>query len=408
MEPQRLKFQNLDSLTSGNANTHTILSKEHKFYALQEAILPFEVELNEDGSLNVDSNNIENDDALGFESFGGVLDYAISAHPKVDPMSGNLLFHSYSPAPDKVSESGYFKVGEYNVATRQVESYYGIKNEDGHTSMAHDLMFTTNHFVLYDNSAHFDLISMFDGKFFNWKPEHNLRIGLAPRHQANATGDDVVWFDVGSPQIMIHPLNAWEEDDGTVVLWAPIGDYFDISLDKGNNVYYMVEYRMNPNTGETTKTIIDKEWNIEFPRIRPDFIGQFGRFGTATIMEPKLGGDGLFKGFVIYDMLEKKTHKTVLYREGDVGGEAVVIPKPGTFKSHEFYVGTMIRNVKEEKSYFVLYDGETGGLAARVELPHRVPSGLHCGWLPEEQLRGHVDYHAGLKKQQTMTTVSKY
>jgi carotenoid cleavage dioxygenase len=307
-----------------------------------------------------------------------------------------------------VSESGNFKVGEYNMATRQVESYYGIKNEDGHASMAHDLMFTTNHFVLYDNSAHFDPIAMFEGKFFNWKPEHNLRIGLAPRHQANATGDDVVWFDVGSPQIMIHPLNAWEEDDGTVVLWAPIGDYFDISLDKGNNVYYMVEYRMNPNTGETTKTIIDKEWNIEFPRIRPDFIGQFGRFGTATIMEPKLGGDGLFKGFVIYDMLEKKPHKTVLYREGDVGGEAVVIPKPGTFKSHEFYVGTMIRNVKEEKSYFVLYDGETGGLTARVELPHRVPSGLHCEWLSEEQLRRHVDYHAGLKKQQTMTTVSKY
>jgi carotenoid cleavage dioxygenase-like enzyme len=82
VEPQRLKFQKLDSLTSGNANTHTILSKEHKFYALQEASLPFEVELNKDGSLNVDSNNIEHDDALGFESFGGVLDMPFPLIPK--------------------------------------------------------------------------------------------------------------------------------------------------------------------------------------------------------------------------------------------------------------------------------------------------------------------------------------
>lgn len=404
LEPRRLKFQNVDSLTVGQANTHIILSKEHKFYALHEASLPFEVELNEDGSMNVDPNN----SALGFESFGGVLDYAVSAHPKVDPVSGNFLFHSYSPDPNKVSESGNFKVGEYNIATRQVESYYGIRNEDGHTSFAHDMMFTANHFVLYDSSVHFDPVATVKyGTFFSWKPEHNLRFGLAPRHQANATGDDVMWFDVGSPQVIVHPLNAWEEDDGTVVLWSPTGDYFDISIEKGNNVFYMVEYRMNPNTGEVTKTVIDKEWNIEFSRIRPDFIGQFGRFGTATIMEPKLGGDALGKGFIIYDMLEKKMHKTVLYREGDVGGEAVVIPKPGTVESHEFYVVTMIQNMKEEKSYFVLYDGETGELTARVELPHRVPSGFHGEWLSEEQLRGHLDYHASLKKQQTMMTATE-
>ena len=188
-----------------------------------------------------------------------------------------------------------------------------------------------------------------------------------------------------------------------MVLWSPTGDFFDINIDQGNNVYYMAEYRIQPATGQITKTVIDDQWNVEFPRIRPDFIGRFGRFGTATIMDSTLGGDGLFKGFVIYDMLERKTHKTVLYREGDVGGEAVVIPKPGTTESHEFYVGTMIRNVQQEKSFFVLYDGETGDLTARVELPHRVPYGFHCEWLTEEQLQGHVEYHASLKQKTTAT-----
>ena len=61
-------------------------------------------------------------------------------------------------------------------------------------------------------------------------------IGLAPRHEPNATSNDEIWFTVDdhAPHIIIHPLNAWEEDDGTVVLWSPTGDYFDINIDQGN------------------------------------------------------------------------------------------------------------------------------------------------------------------------------
>lgn len=83
-----------------------------------------------------------------------------------------------------------------------------------------------------------------------------------------------------------------------------------------------------------------------------------------------------------------------MYPEGDVAGEAVVIPKPGTSESHEFYVGTWVRNTLQEKSFFVLYDGENGNKVARVEIPFRVPHGFNCEWFSEEQLEGHFAYHA--------------
>jgi len=392
LEPKRQALHDTPPLQVGMANTQTIMTREHKFYAVHETSLPYEIELDQDGSIVK---------GIGYETFGGILDYAVSSHPKVDPQNGNFLFHSYTAEPNAVKKDGNYKVGEYNLRDGKLESYFGIRTDDGHTSFAHDLMFTKNWFVVYDNSVHFNFKAMIaDGTFFTWTKQHTLKLGLAPRHnrhKANATDDDVIWFDVGTPHVIIHPLNAWEEDDGTVVMWSPTGDYFDVNIDKGNNKYYMAEYRMNPTTAEVKKTVIDDRWNVEFPRIRPDFIGRFGRFGTATIMEPKLGGDALFKGFVVYDMLERKTHRTVLYRDGDVGGEAVVIPKPGTAESHEFYIGTMIRNVREEKSYFVLYDGETGELTTRIELPHRVPYGFHCEWVSDEQLQGHVAYHAGRK-----------
>jgi len=387
LEPIRLAKFGIDALTVGQANTHTIMTKQHRFYAVHEASLPFEIVLNKDGYISA---------AVGYETFNNTLNYPVSAHPKVDHETGNFLFHSYSVDPKMTKKDGNFKFGEYSAETGRVESYFGVKTKDGHTSFGHDMMFTKSWFVILDNSVHLDPSQVFKetGNVFDWKEDQNLRLGLAPRHGANTTSDDVLWFDFGEPHIMIHPLNSWEEeDDGTVVMWSSCGNYFDMNIDKGVNKFYMAEFRMNPKTGENSMQIIDDRYNVEFPRIRLDHIGRFGRFGAATIMEPKLGGDGLFKGFAIYDMSEKKTSRVVLYREGDVGGEAVVLAKPGTTESHEFYVASFVRNTIEDKSFFVLYDGENGEQVVRVEIPYRVPYGFHCEWLDEKQLRGHLELH---------------
>ena len=106
--------------------------------------------------------------------------------------------------------------------------------------------------------------------------------------------------------------------------------------------------------------MIDDRYNVEFPRIRLDYVGRFGRYATATIMDTSLGGDALLRGYAKYDLLQKKTSQVVMYRQGEVAGEAVAIPKPGTSESHEFFVGTWVRNTLQDKSFFVLYDVKVG------------------------------------------------
>ena len=86
--------------------------------------------------------------------------------------------------------------------------------------------------LVIDSSVHFDPSKMFDEKadFLSWNERANLRIGLVPRildtTPAKPGAKDVLWMDVGRPYSMVHTLNAWEEDDGTVVLWAPLGESF--------------------------------------------------------------------------------------------------------------------------------------------------------------------------------------
>jgi carotenoid cleavage dioxygenase len=399
------KAYGLTTLTSGQANTHTVMYN-NKFLCCHEASLPFEVQLDNDGRIV---------QAVGFEEFNGVLDYPMSAHPKKDPVTGNFLFHGYAGDATLVKRYGPIKVGEYDTQRHQMLYYIGVRPDDEHTSFAHDMLFTKNWMVVYDSSVHFDTSKILEANtsFFNYNAAVTLRIALIPRlgskngNETALSSNDVIWIDAGTSHVMIHPLAAWEEEDGTVVLWSPIGDYFDGNIDSGLNVYHMAEFRMNPRTGRLlSKTMIDTTYNVEFPRVRDDCLGHFCRFGYAGIMDPTLGGDGLFSGFTVWDMEKRTLHKAVLYRKGDIGGEPVVIPKPGRTESNAVYLGTFVHNTNDNQSYFVLYDGEgDNSLVTRLKVPHRVPIGFHGQWVSGDELRAHVNYHATKFHQETPVVV---
>jgi carotenoid cleavage dioxygenase-like enzyme len=295
-----------------------------------------------------------------------------------------------------------------------VETYFGVKPADGRTSFGHDMMFTENWIILYHSSVHIDVTQIFNetGNLFDWKPEATLKIGLVPRFkedgadiQTNYTSDDVVWLDVGTPHAIVHPLNAWEEDDGTVVMWTPMGDSFNMNIDDGANYFYMAELRMDPVNRTITKMTIEDKYNVEFPRVREDFLGRFARYGTSGIMDVSEGGDGLFVGYNVWDMHEKKLHQVVRYKEGDLGGEPVLIPKPGSTDSGAFYVATFVFNKIDESSSFVMYDSETGEVEVRLKIPiSRVPFGFHGRWITGTQLENHISHHAAASA--TMSTMS--
>lgn len=72
----------------------------NKLYCLNEACIPLECKLLPSGKL----------EPVGYETFDGVLDFPISAHPRIDS-KGDLLFHSYTTNVETIEEQGTMKVG---------------------------------------------------------------------------------------------------------------------------------------------------------------------------------------------------------------------------------------------------------------------------------------------------------
>jgi len=401
----------LTSLEMGTGNTNALLYR-NKVYCLNEGSLPFEIGLTDVGAIDTETT-------VGHytKSFGDTpLDYPVSAHPKIDPRTGNLVFHGYTGQSERLKRDGPIKVGEWSVKDVLLQ-YLGLKFDDQHVSFSHDMMFTKQWIIAIDSSVHFDPSKMFDEKadFFSWNEHANLRIGLVPRisnttSAAKPSTKDVRWMDVGKPYSIVHTLNAWEEDDGTVVLWAPLGESFGLSVDTKSsvNAFYMSEIRMNPATGDVSVHKVSNH-SVEFPRVRDDCLGRKCRYGFAGIMAAPEdeGGDGAFKGFVSYDLILKKVHAVVKYPKNEFGGEHVVIPKLGSSVknvddddedndddgSKQVYLGTFVYNTEEEQSYFVLFDGDDATAnkpVSRLRMPYRVPYGFHGLWVDGANLKAHI------------------
>jgi 9-cis-epoxycarotenoid dioxygenase len=367
--------------TSAPPNTACLLYR-NKFYCLNEGNIPLECRILPNGSLQ----------PVGYESFGGVLDYPVSAHPRIDDTTGNLLFHSYTVDAAMLKRDGPMKIGTYSASKECVETYFSPVPDQKYVSFAHNLLHTRDYMIIYDCSIHFDPKAMFEGgSFFRTNPEYNLRFGILPKTCTRP--EDVTWFDTGRPGGIVHPLNSWQDEkDGTIVIWTPFCDNLVIDLESEDiNRFSMVEFRLNPTTGEVTRELIDDSVNIEFS-VAPA-MGRFVRYGYTAIQDPSTPGEGSFTGFCKWDMLERKLADTV-YFDG-LGGEPVVIDSKD---GDTIYVGAYAQ--KDDQSYFDLYHGETTERVARLKMPGRIPYGFHGLWIKGQDLVNHFDFHSAMEKKQ--------
>ena len=391
----KLKLLGISLEQCGQANTHTIMLG-NRFYALHEASLPFEVRLLEDGGI----------ESLGYDDFDGLLDFPVSAHPKVDRATGNFIFHSYSVRHAYELGKAPIKAGEYVPDAKHMKFYLGVNPLDKHVSFAHDIAFTTNFLVVYDSSVHFSPESIMNKSedFLSFNREHTFRIGLIPRKK-NVHWDEIHWFDTTIPLAVVHLLNAWEEvETGNVVLWAPVSS--DFSFRSG--LFNMAEFNMNIREGSVDMRLVDKSLNAEFCIVRDECYGIFCPYGYTGIMiqDPSLGAIGLFEGFAVWDMAAGKLLKAVYFPPGHIGQEPLVIPKqpkehlnlslPEQPVSDDVYIGIFMHNTLRNESYFSLFDGKHDSglpLVAKLKFPVRVPYGFHSQWVGGRALRAHLAFH---------------
>ncbi len=310
-------------------------------------------------------------ETIGRNDFYGTLPGAFSAHPKVDPVTGEMHAITYAWA-QWLDHVQYVRVGADGRVNRTVDiPLPGM-------TMAHDISITDRYIVVYDQPVLVDLDAAFAGiQFpFRWYDDYGNRIGLMPREGAAA---DIVWIDVPVGYVF-HPMNAYDTADGKVVIDVCFYDTMmrnDRNGPFGDSVPRLVRWEADPATRTVSATTIDERFN-EFPRHRGSLTGKPYRYGYCA------QGDSLSMHWptVKHDLLTGQREE---FDHGSMraAGEPVFVGRPGGTAEDDGWLLTFVHDGSDDSAEFVVIDAQDfgRGYVARVKLPQRVPFGFHGNWV---------------------------
>lgn len=314
---------------------------------------------------------IPNLDTIGEYTYNGKLKSAFTAHPKVDPVTGEMMFFGYSFAPPYLQYSVVSAEGEL-LRTVPIDLPMGV--------MMHDFAITENYTIFMDLPLTFSPERAQRGEpGMMFEPDRPSRFGIIPRHSDNS---NIRWFE--SPACYVfHTMNAYEEGEEVVLIACRMnsttmfGSPQDTHTDPQANIPRLYQWRFNLTTGAVCEEMLD-DVPTEFPRVNENFLGRQTRYGYALKM-----GEGLIK----YDFSNGKsqTHK---FGKGRSGGEAIFVPSPNATSEDQGWLITFVHDTREDTSELVVVNAQDVNAepVARVLIPQRVPYGFHGAWVSEEQL----------------------
>lgn len=321
---------------------------------------------------------------MGAESW--VPTDGISAHPKVDLRTGELLFFNYS------KNAPYMHYGVVG-ADNKLKHYVPISVPG--PRLPHDMAFTENYSILNDLPVFWDANQLKNGNHIVRFHENTpTRFGVIPRF---GQPGDVKWFEA-APTYVLHWLNAWEEGDEIVLLGyfqdkpvpasrldAPRGfERMMAYLDQWAIQPRLHKWRFNLRTGVTVEERLDDR-TLEFGIINAGYGGIKNRFGYSANPMP---GWFLFTGITKHDFLTGQS-SSVDMGEYRTCSEAAFAPRTTSSGEDDGYLITFVTDMARDQSECVVIDAQDieSGPVCRIILPHRICAGTHATWANGEDIR---------------------
>lgn len=350
-------------LTASAAAT-SVIAHAGRILALQEVNLPFEI-----------TPELE---TLGAHDFAGALTTMMTAHPKICPRTGEMLFFGNSPLAPHLT---------YHVADAKGALIHSEVIDGPGASVIHDFAITENYVVWFDPSAVLDL--GLDQPFpYDWNDKYPARIGVMPRDRSKGA---VRWIDVPS-FYALHFANAWEDAQGRIIVEGPYFDRpaWDQALAFINGVAahgappadgcVRGQWRIDPKAGTASVALLD-DLTVEYPAINQAYTGRESRHVYACSF-PGAGQRGC--GIVKYDV-RSGARALLTLPEGVMAGEPCFVPDPaGTAEDHGWLL-TYVSGLRSNAAELWILDAtriEAGPVAA-IELPVWVPAGVHGSWIDD-------------------------
>jgi carotenoid cleavage dioxygenase-like enzyme len=352
-------------LTASTAGTHVI---EHggRLLALCESALPFE--------LTADLETV------GAFDFGGKLTTAMTAHPKEDPVTGELHFFASSPFPP-------FLV--HHVASPKGDVLQSQEVPGASAALKHDFAITEHYVVFLEGSVTFDPAEH-SGIPYSWSDEQQSRIGIMPRGAGGASR--IRWFEIGQGYGM-HFANAYEDAYGRIVVegpcvgrtgWQRSWNWWVGAPDRGaepNSGSRQRRWTVDLAAGNVKEEVTD-DLTVEFPTINEDLLGREHRYQYALSFPDDLGIGN--HALVKYDR-STGARQLLPVGTGQLPSEAVFVPAADATDEDAGYLLIIVSDLNQDASRMLVLDASDLSVPpiATIHLPRRVPAMIHGSWIPD-------------------------
>lgn len=325
-------------------------------------------------------------DTLGKEAWNGRFPsgWGVSAHPKVDNKTGELLFFNYSKQDPYMH---YGVVDERNELTHYVDIPLPGPR------LPHDMAFTENYAILNDFPLFWDpQLLEHDMHLPRFYPDIPSRFAVIPRRGGT---EDIRWFET-DPTFVLHFTNAYEAGDEIVLDGFFEGDPspLDTGGTKWDKLFRFLaldrlqarlhRWRFDLVTGEVREERLF-ESVTEFGTINPGYAAADYRYVYAATGKP---GWFLFDGLVKHD-LRTGTEERFSFGDGVYGSETAMAPRVGGTGEDDGYLIMLTTDMNTDASYCLVFDATRpgDGPVCKLPLPERISSGTHSTWAPGSELR---------------------
>lgn len=366
------------------ANT-ALVHNGGKLFALKEDGLPYEM----------DPNTLETRGPWDFH--GKFLSKTFSAHPKIDPVTGDMVTFGYEATGTLSKDVFVYVIGRDGKIKNEVRFQAPV------VSMMHDMALTRDH-VVFNTCGFVSSKEWLDkGKVhWGWDPTVPTYVGILPR---TGTGKDIRWFR-GPERAAIHILNA-ETRGNKVIVETPVSDgnpfpFFPQTdgtawnpakartvlrrwtFDLGSKKDSWEEQILLPDIAGALPRIDERFWSLPY---------RYGFVGYADASRPfdeKRGGNLRGRVTNCYARMDLKTGKVDSYFAGDTHSLAEVqfVPRRKGADEGDGYLIGVAANYAEMCSELIIADATrlADGDIARIRLPFRAHTQVHGWWVDAADL----------------------
>jgi len=367
------------------ANTN-VIAHAGRLFAMKEDGPPYEL----------DPKTLATRGTMSFE--GKYHSQTFSAHPKIDPVSGEMICYGYEANGLATRDVFLYTVDRHGKVTHEV------RFQTPYVSMIHDIALTQKHIVFPVFAFTTSLERLKAGKIhWAWDAHLPTYIGILPR---GGSARELRWFK-GPTRSIVHTFNARTEGD-KVILESPVSDtnpfpFFPAdagnadpaSARPGTTIRRHVFDLASRSEDYTEETLFETHIN-GLGRIDDRYISLPYRYAYSGYPDPSRPFDearaGNLRGRLsnCYGRFDLHTGKSSSYFPGDTFSlnEPVFVPRSRDAPEGDGYLIGVANNLAERRAELVIVDAMNleGGEIGRVILPFRLGAQVHGNWIPEDRL----------------------